>query len=166
MLSPGQSTPLGHHLIPWLCPPTNSCQNKPAPGHVRPKNDTLGQWVWRGQGLVPDPFSFSSRLKATDPNLMLSEGEKHLWSTLILHTLINLALMSWFHEMELRISKIKHTLLFFLFNSKVAPVHWRGSSSTCFPQAHFLTTWKISYTLSLNFPQVFLTDKLFFYCSL
>lgn len=145
--------------------PTNSCQHKPAPARAAPKNDTRGQWEWWGQGADPGPFSFSSRLKAMDPTLMSSEGGKHLWSALILHAIINLAFISCFYEMEWRISKIKHSS-FFLFTSEVAPVHLCGSSSTGFPQAHFLTTWKISYTSSLNFPHVFLTDKLFFCCSL
>lgn len=77
-------------------------------------------WEWHlgtlgvlGSGLFPGPFSFSSRLKEMDPAQMSPECEKHLWSALISHIIINLAFMSWFYEMELRISKIKHILLFF-----------------------------------------------------
>lgn len=102
--------------------PTNSCQHKPAPARAAPKNDTRGQWEWWGQGADPGPFSFSSRLKAMDPTLMSSEGGKHLWPALILHVIINLAFISYFYEMEWRIRKIKHTLLFF--------IHFWGSSST------------------------------------
>lgn len=119
--SPGQPTSLEHYLIAGSA---LSCWDQFLPKQtcswrVRPRNDT-GARESAGSGSVPDPFSFSSRLKAMDPTLMPSEGEKHfmICSDLAYHN------KSWFYEMELRISKIKHTLLFFFF------VHFWGNSST------------------------------------